>query len=271
MPRTSATSGWRRFDLAHALERARAELARALEQSLVLDHLERGERRGAADRALFVRVMAERAVGGDVEVAARDQRGHGEHRATQALTEHDHVRHDAVVLEREHAARAPEADRDFVEDQERAVAVAGVADDAVVLGRRNLHVGAADGFDDHRADVLFLARARSRGIRRTWRCTRRRRKSGTRRDRTAARARFPAGAGPCPCGTRLRRRSRSRRARRRESCPTATASCAGRWRGGRASAPCRSRACRRARTAPCRAGRARARRASPRDRRPPRW
>ena len=250
------------LQLAHPLERARAQRARALEQALVLDHLERRERRGAADRALLVRVVAERAVGGDVEVAARDQRRHREHRAAQALAEHDHVRHDAVVLEREHPAGAAEADRHLVQDQQRAVAVAGVADDAVVLGRRNLDVGAADGLDDHRADVLLLAEhvvevlgaLRVAGAAAA--------EAAGAADRRAARARCRAAAGPCACGTRPRRRSRSRRARRRGSCPTATASCGGRSRGARASAPCRSRACRRARTAPCRADRARARRAS---------
>ncbi len=144
------------LQLAHPLERAGAERPRAFEQALVRDHFEGRQRGGATDRALFVRVVAERAVGGDVEVAARDERGHREHGAAQPFAEHDHVRHDAVVLEREHAARAPETDRNFVEYQQRAVAIAGIADDAVVLRRRNLDVRAADGLDDHGADVFLL-------------------------------------------------------------------------------------------------------------------
>ena len=271
MPRTSATSGWRRL-ISCIRSSARApSIARALEQLLVLDHLEGRQRRGAADRALLVRVVAERAIGGDVEVAPRDQRGHRKHGATQTLAEDDHVRNDAVVLEREHPAGAPEADRHFVQDQERAVAVAGIAHDAVILGRRNLHVGAADRLDDHGADVLFLAEhvieiLGAPGVAHAAAA-----EAARARDRRAARARCRASAGPCPCGTPPRRQSRSRRARPRESCPTARASCAGPWQGARASAPSRSRACRRARTAPCRGDRVRARRASRRGRRRPHW
>ena len=140
--------------------------------------------------------------------------------------------------------------------------VAGVAHDPVVLGRRDLHVGAAHRFDDDGADVLFLSEhvvevlgaLRGAGAAAA--------EAARARDRTAARARCPAAADPCSCGRPPRRRSRSRRATRRGSCPTATASCGGRSRSARASAPCRSRACRRARRAPCRADRARARRAS---------
>ena len=127
-----------RLQRAQLRERGRAQRARALAQSLALDHLERRQRRGAADRALLVRVVAERAVGGDVEVAPRDQRRHREHGAAESLAQHHHVGNDAVVLEGEHPPGAAEADRDLVEDQERAVAVARVANDPVVLGRRNL-------------------------------------------------------------------------------------------------------------------------------------
>ena len=145
------------LQVVHSPERPGAQRPRALEQVLALDHFERRQRRGAADGALLVRVMAERAVRGDVEIAARDQRGHREHGASQTLAQHDHVRDDAVMLEREHPAGPAQADRHLVENQQRAVTIAGVADDAVVLGGRDLDVGAADRFDDHGADVLFLA------------------------------------------------------------------------------------------------------------------
>ena len=147
-----------RLDLVHPRRSPVSPSATRLgEQLFLFDHLERGERGGAADRALFVRVVAERAIAGDVEVAPGDQRGHRKDRAAQALAEDDHVGNDAVVLEREHRAGAAEADRNLVEDQQRAVAVAGVADDPVIVGRRDLDVGAADRLDDHRADILFLA------------------------------------------------------------------------------------------------------------------
>src|SRR5437588_633081 len=60
------------------------------------------------------------------------------------------------ISRRRCSARAPWV-RDFVENQQGAVAVASVADDAVILRRRDLHVGRAYGLDDDRADILFLA------------------------------------------------------------------------------------------------------------------
>src|SRR6185312_14555060 len=53
--------------IAQAFKRMRAERVRALAEPLVVDDVERGESRRASDGALFVRVVAERAVGGDVE------------------------------------------------------------------------------------------------------------------------------------------------------------------------------------------------------------
>ena len=193
---------WRRFISRIRSQRASAQVARTLEQPLVLDHLERRERGRAADRALLVRVVAERPVGGDVEVAARDQRRHREHGAPEPFAEDDHVGNDPVVLEREHPAGAAEADRHLVEDQQRAVTVARVADDPVVLGRRNLHVGAADRLDDHGADVLFLAEHVVDVLGALARCRRRRSQSGTPPDRRAARARCPAAAARCSCERR---------------------------------------------------------------------
>ena len=56
---------------------------RAFEELLPLDDFECGEAGGAADRALFVRVMSERASPRNVEVAARNQllRSRGHHAA----------------------------------------------------------------------------------------------------------------------------------------------------------------------------------------------
>ena len=119
--------------------------------------LQRRQRGGTADRALFMGVMTERAIGSNVEIAARDQCSERKDAAAEPLAQHDHVGNDVVMLEGEHAAGAAEADRHFVENQQGAVAVAGVADDAVILGRRDLHIGRANRLDDHRAYVLLLA------------------------------------------------------------------------------------------------------------------
>ena len=159
------------------------------------------------------------------------------------------------MLEREHAARAAEADRHFVEDQQRAMAVARVAHDPIVGGRRDLHVGAAHRFDDDGADVLFLcqhvvevlgalcgagaAAAEAHAPRIAWR-----RMLGARQQRahSFAKDRFAADRD------RVERRAV-------EAVPRAKASCGGPSRAARASMPCRSRACRQARTALCRADR----------------
>ena len=60
------------------------------------------------------------------------------------------------MLEGEHATGATEADRHFVENEQCAVTIAGIAHDSVVLRRWNLYIGRAHGFDHYRADVLFL-------------------------------------------------------------------------------------------------------------------
>ena len=142
---------------AQAFHRSRAQRARGFEQALVGNDFQGRQRGGAADRALFMGVVAERAIASDVEIAAGDQRGERKDAAAEPLAQHDHIGNDVVMLEGEHAARAAEADGHFVENQQGTVAVAGVADDAVILRRRNLHVGRANRLDDHCADILFLA------------------------------------------------------------------------------------------------------------------
>src|SRR4030095_859683 len=103
-----------------------------------------------------MRVVAEGAFGGDIEVAPRDQGRHREYGATKTFADYHHVRSDSVVLEREHAAGAAEADRNLVQDQKRAVPVASIPHDVVVLGRGYLDVGRAHRLDDHRADVFLF-------------------------------------------------------------------------------------------------------------------
>ena len=145
-----------RLHRAQAIERGGAQRNGALAESLLFDHFERCQRRCRADGALLVGVVAECAVGGDVEIASCDQCREREHRAAQPLAQDDHIRHDVVVLEGEHSAGPAKADRDLVQDHERAMAIAGVAHDPVVLGRRNLDVGRTHRLDHDRADVLLL-------------------------------------------------------------------------------------------------------------------
>ncbi len=79
------------------------------------------------DRVLLVRVVAERVRAGEVEIVARDARGDRQHAAAERLAEHHDVGRGAVVLGGEEAAGLAEAGRDLVEDQQRAVRVAGLA------------------------------------------------------------------------------------------------------------------------------------------------
>ena len=132
-----------------------AQLARPLQQALVPDHVQRRQRRRAADRALLVRVVPERAVGRDIQILARDQRRHREHAAAQPLAQHQHVRHAAQLLAREHRAGASQAARDLVEDQQRAVPVAARAHARPEIRRRRLQGCPAHRLRDHRADVAL--------------------------------------------------------------------------------------------------------------------
>ena len=77
--------------------------------------------------------MTERLLSGNVEIAPRDQRGHGEYTAAQSFADDHHVGNDVVTLEGEHASRAAEANRNLIEDQQRAMAVARKPQPLVIL------------------------------------------------------------------------------------------------------------------------------------------
>ena len=79
--------------------------------------------------------------------------------AGQALAEAEEVGSDALLLAREHRPRSPEARRDLVADQQRAVAVAGLAHRAQIAGRLDAHPRRAldERLDDHGGDLLAVA------------------------------------------------------------------------------------------------------------------
>lgn len=125
------------------------------DEAFVVEDVEDGIGGGAGHGVLFVGVVAEGGVAGDVEVFPREEGGEGEDGAAEALPEDEHVGDDVVMLAGEEPAGAPEADGDLVEDEEGAMAVAGGADPAPVVRGRD-EGGAADGLTDDGGDVAFL-------------------------------------------------------------------------------------------------------------------
>ena len=103
-----------------------ADRGRALDEPLVLDHVEHGERRGLRDRVADVRA-ADTACDGrvhDLRLAehARERQPHRDR-----LRDRDQVGLDAEVLDREEAARAREAALHLVADEHDPVLVADLA------------------------------------------------------------------------------------------------------------------------------------------------
>ena len=150
--------------------------ADAVERSLLLEDLERRQRRRTGERVagvgvaveegLELLVLAEEAL---VDALGRERRRERQVAARQALRDGHEVGRDALVLAREHRPGAAEAGRDLVADQEHVVLVAEMADVAqVAVGSDEDARGALDErLDDHRGDaVAVLARARARGRRR---------------------------------------------------------------------------------------------------------
>src|SRR5438105_1244089 len=78
----------------------------ALEQSFLLDHLDRSETSGASHRVLLVGVMAERLIGGDIQIFAHNDPGQRKNAATEPFAENDDVRNNIKVFESEELARS---------------------------------------------------------------------------------------------------------------------------------------------------------------------
>ncbi len=140
---------------AQAFDEIGAEFTGPGGEVLLLDDLERGEGGGAGDGVFFVSVVSEGAVGeGVIEVLAGEESSEGEDRASESLANHEHVGDDVVVFAGEHTARAPQADRDFVEDQEGAVPVAGGPNPLPVVEGWDER-SATHRLRDHGGDVAF--------------------------------------------------------------------------------------------------------------------
>ena len=129
------------LELAQRLERGGEggrQLGRTLGQALAAPDVDDGDAGRRGDRVAAERedVLERDVPVGERGVHMGPDRDRGERRvaAAQALAHHEDVRHDAVVLDAEVAAGAPEAGDDLVDDQQHAVAVADLADAAEVVG-----------------------------------------------------------------------------------------------------------------------------------------
>ena len=99
-----------------------------------------------------------------VDALGRERRGERQVAAGQALGEAHEVGRHALLLAGEHRARAAEAGRDLVADQEHAVLVAEAPHLAQVAARVQTDAGGAldERLDDHRRDPLAVLGQQSR-------------------------------------------------------------------------------------------------------------
>src|SRR5256886_8999839 len=99
--------------------------------------------------------MAERFVGSDVQFFACDESGERKNTAAQSFAQHKHVGNDVVVFASEHPSGAAKPGRNFIEDKQRAVFVAGGADAFPVVERRNER-RAPNGLADDSRHITFF-------------------------------------------------------------------------------------------------------------------
>ena len=104
-----------------------ADRGRALDQALLVDHVEDGERRRLRDRVADVRA-ADRVRAGRVHDLGPAEHARERQAAGDRLGDRDQVGLDVVVLDREELAGAAEAGLHLVDDQDDPVVVADAAD-----------------------------------------------------------------------------------------------------------------------------------------------
>src|ERR1041385_1515702 len=94
-----------------------AEAPRVFNQTVCFKAFDTSQPCGASDRVLLVRVMTECSVGQHIQMLPRQQRGEREDSTAQPFAQHQHIRHDVVMLANEHFARAAETLWDFIQNQ----------------------------------------------------------------------------------------------------------------------------------------------------------
>ena len=99
-------------------------VGRTLDELLVDQHVEGGDRHRAGERVAAVGRAVDAGREDVHHLVPREERGDGVEAAGERLADGDAVGPDALVLEREQLAGAAEAGLDLVEDQQHAVLVA---------------------------------------------------------------------------------------------------------------------------------------------------
>lgn len=136
---------------------ALADRRRALDEPLLLEELERGERRGAGERMRYEGARVQRlafAPEGLEQLGASDRRG-DRHPAAERLAAAEQIGAHAFVLDCEAGAGAAEAGEDFVDDERHAVRATVLGERREPARRWHEHALASDHrLDDGRADRL---------------------------------------------------------------------------------------------------------------------
>jgi hypothetical protein len=123
-------------------------------QVVAFDDVQRGQRGGGGDGVLLMRVVAQREGTGHVEFIPRQAGRQRQHATAQRLAQHHDVGRRAVVFGGEEAAGLAQAGGNLVEDQQRAVRMAGLAHGLPVARGRDVGHGAR-GLGHHRGHVAF--------------------------------------------------------------------------------------------------------------------
>ena len=137
--------------------RSRIDVAdgrRAVDEALLLDHVEDGERSRLRYRVADVRAADRRVAGRVHDLRAAEHAGERQAAGDRLRDDHQ-VRLDAVVLDREHPAGAAEAGLNLVDDQHDAVLVADAANARHELRRADDEAAfALHRLDDDRRHLL---------------------------------------------------------------------------------------------------------------------
>ncbi len=138
----------------------------ALDQTLLVDHVEHGEPRRQRDRIADVGPADAAALRGVHDLGAAEDAGERQP-ARDRLGDADQVRLDAGMLDREEAAGAAEPGLHLVDDEHDPVIVAEAADSGDELGRRDDEASLAlNRFEDDRGDGLRGDDGRERALQR---------------------------------------------------------------------------------------------------------